>query len=274
MNKTSWGGVAEWYDGMLETSPDSFQAKVILPNLMRLVDPKPSMNVLDVACGQGYFARAFAGANARVTACDISKELIEIAKKKAIPAMAAEGSVNAANAAISYHVAPSHLMPFAKSGEFDIATVILAIQNIEKLSETIEECKRTLKPGGRLILVLNHPAFRIPKRSSWGWDETSFDPAGNPLGRQFRRVDSYLSDSRVEIDMTPGERDAAKKKLTVSFHRPLQVYFKAFHKAGFTVSRLEEWISHKQSEKGPRSSEEDRVRKEIPMFLMIEAIKQ
>ena len=29
---------AEWYDDLIEQSPDSFQAKVILPNLLRILD--------------------------------------------------------------------------------------------------------------------------------------------------------------------------------------------------------------------------------------------
>ena len=82
-----------------------------------------------------------------------------------------------------------------------------------------------------------------------------------------------MSDQSLRIDMTPGEADAARKTFTVSFHRPLQSYFKALNKAGLAVTRLEEWISHKKSQKGPRAAEEDRTRKEIPMFLCIEARK-
>jgi hypothetical protein len=82
-----------------------------------------------------------------------------------------------------------------------------------------------------------------------------------------------MSDSKIEIDMTPGEKVAGKKKFTVSFHRPLQVFFKHLNKSGLAVTRLEEWISHKKSQNGPRGAEEDRMRKEIPMFLCIEARK-
>ena len=77
----------------------------------------------------------------------------------------------------------------------------------------------------------------------------------------------------MEIDMNPGEKEKSKKKKTLSFHRPLQSYVEAFSKAGLAVTRLEEWVSHKKSQKGPRSAEEDRIRKEIPMFLMLEAVK-
>ncbi len=38
-------------------------------------------------------------------------------------------------------------------------------------------------------------------------------------------------------------------------------------KHGFAVTRLEEWISNKKSQKGPRVTAEDKARKEIPLFL-------
>jgi ubiquinone/menaquinone biosynthesis C-methylase UbiE len=253
---TSWGGVASWYDEMLEGSSDSFQTKVILPNLIRILDPKKGMSVLDVACGQGFFARAFVANGAKVTACDISPELINIAKKS---------EENSPLAGLTFMVAPADKLAFATDESFDAVTVILALQNIENLAGTLAECARVLKPGGRFVAVVNHPAFRVPKSTSWVWDEKA--------SVQYRRVDSYMSDKRIEIDMTPGEEVASRKKLTVSFHRPFQSYFKAMNKCGLAVTRLEEWISHKQSQKGSRAAEEDRTRKEIPMFLMLEAIK-
>jgi ubiquinone/menaquinone biosynthesis C-methylase UbiE len=146
-----------------------------------------------------------------------------------------------------------------------VATIVLALQNIENLQGTLSEIARVLKPGGRLVFVLNHPAFRIPQRSDWGWDDKN--------ATQYRRIDSYISDDRVKIDMTPGEKDDKKKKFTVSFHRPLQVYFKAMNKAGLAVTRLEEWVSHKKSQEGPRAAEEDRMRKEIPLFVCVECRK-
>lgn len=257
MNKkpttTSWGGVAEWYDDLLEQNPDSYQKNVLMPNLIRIIEPKPGMAILDVACGQGYFSRAFAQNGADVVASDISSELVE--KAKAHP-----GASN-----IEYYVAPADNLSFMGDQSMDAVTIILALQNIENLQGTFVEAARVLKKGGRLIFVINHPAFRIPQRSDWGWDEEK--------SSQYRRLDAYMSDAQIKIDMTPGEKDVKKKKFTVSFHRPLQVFFKHLNKSGLAVTRLEEWISHKKSQNGPRGAEEDRMRKEVPMFLCMEAKK-
>ena len=275
---TSWGGIADWYDGLVEDTTDSYQKNVLMPNLIRLVDPKIGMNVLDVACGQGYFSRAFANNGAIVTGCDISSELIELAKKHVNKGVIIKGSV-------TYNVTPSDKLAFVPNGSMDVAIIVLALQNIEKIVETFQECSRTLKVGGKLIVVLNHPAFRIPKQSSWRWDDgrnqksevsNIKNVATGPVLQQakmYRRTDEYMSEAQIKVDMTPGEKIAAKKKFTVSFHRPLQSYFKALNKSGLAVTRLEEWISHKKSQPGPRGAEEDRMRKEIPMFLMIESRK-
>lgn len=112
-------------------------------------------------------------------------------------------------------------------------------------------------------MVLNHPVFRVPKASDWYFEN----------GVQSRLVSKYLSESKLSIDMTPGEKNQKKKISTITFHRSLQYYMKLFAKNGFAITRLEEWISHKQSGAGPRQNAEDKARKEIPMFMCIEVKK-
>jgi ubiquinone/menaquinone biosynthesis C-methylase UbiE len=246
---TSWGDVAEWYDDLLEENKDSYQAKVVLPNLLRLLDIQKEDRVLDFACGQGFFARAFAGAGAHVVALDISPELIAKAKEKPT-----EG--------IEYHVVSASKVEVISDMSIDKGVCVLALQNIEKFQAVLGDISRMLKQDGKFYIVLNHPAFRIPKGSFWGWDDEE--------GVQYRRLNSYLSESKTEIVMNPGGKGDMK---TVSFHRPLQVYFKAFQKAGFSVTRLEEWTSHKESDSGPRAKAENEARKEFPLFMCLELRK-
>lgn len=252
---TSWGSVAKWYDEAVEEK-NSYQQELILPNLLRFMNIKKGETILDLACGQGLFARAFHAAEASVVAADISKELVEIARAKSPKE-------------IAYHVALAHTLPFLKNGSINKIAIVLALQNIEELNETLAECARVLGKNGKLYLVLNHPAFRIPKESSWGYDEKA--------NVQYRRIDRYLSNLRTDINMTPGLNASRGRvgqvKTTVSFHRPLQVYFKALFKNSFVVLRLEEWSSSRKSEKGPRAEAENRARAEIPLFLAIEAQK-
>lgn len=244
--ETSWGGVARWYDALLEKDDDTYQTKVILPNLVRLMDLKKGERVLDLACGQGFFTRIFHAAGADVSGLDIAAPLIELAKKQSLKE-------------VKYFVHSAEDLSIFQDGCFEKISIVLAIQNIEAPHKVFKECARVLKPGGKLFLVLNHPAFRIPKSSSWGYDELT--------KTQYRRVDHYMSERKIEIDMNPSRPGTS---MTVSFHRSLQDYFKTLANAGFVVARLEEWLSHRESEQGSRREAEDRARREIPLFLFLE----
>ncbi len=245
-NKTSWGSEAEWYSNHLEEG-DTYHAKVILPNVERIVAPHTGLKVLEIGCGEGFIARALEGAGASVTGCDISPELIEIAKKK--------------GGRIVYKVSKAEKLDWVTAHEYDVVLAVLTLQNMEKIEPVFEGVVKALKNNGRLIFVLNHPAFRIPKASAWGYDEE--------VQIQYRRTDAYLSQRRAQIDMHPGT--SGKKSVTYSFHRSLQDYMKALKASGFAITRLEEWISHRTSEKGPRERAENTARKEFPLFMMIEA---
>jgi ubiquinone/menaquinone biosynthesis C-methylase UbiE len=241
---TSWGAVADWYGDYLE-APDSYQSQVILPNLLRMLALQKSDMVLDLACGEGFFAREFAKSGAKVLGADISPELIAKAKKAGGP--------------VIYKVAKANNLGFAKDKEFTAIACVLALQNIDDIKAVFKEARRTLAPGGRMVVVLNHPTFRVLKRSSWGYDEAA--------KVQYRRIDGYLSAAKILVDMHPGKQGGPK---TVSYHRSLQDFTKALASAGFAVTRLEEWTSHRASGKGPRQAAEDAARKEIPLFMALE----
>lgn len=250
MNKsTSWGKVSNWYNNLLEKNEGTYQKILILPNILRLLQIKRGEVILDLGCGQGFFSREFAKDGAKVIATDISEELIEIAQKYK-------------SKDIEYYVSSADDLGFLKNETVDKITIILALQNIENVNGVIKECGRVLRPNGKLFIVLNHPAFRIPKQTSWEWDEIR--------KIKYRRIDNYLSASKEEIQMHPGDKPWEK---TISFHRPLQFYFKMLNKYNFCVSRLEEWNSNKVSEEGPRKNAEDIARREIPLFLFLEGRK-
>lgn len=252
---TSWGGVADWYNKHLEKGDDTYHTKVIFPNILRMIGDVTGKKILDMACGQGIFAEQLRDKGGLVTGVDIGKELIKIAEEKS-KTIKEKGTHK-----VIYHTASADDLFMLKNNSFDIVVCILALQNIENLQKTIEEARRTLVPNGVLYFVLNHPSFRNPKQTYWGYNEAD--------DKQYRRVDEYMSESHVRIDMTPGS--VQDKKFTVSFHRPLQVYVKALSKNNLAVTRLEEWVSHRESERGPKKKAEDKARKEIPLFMCMEA---
>lgn len=246
---TSWEKTADWYDALLTDAKGTYHKEVILPNLIRLMNIKKGQAVLDLACGQGFFSVAFASAGAKVTGVDLSAKLIELAKKNSTKG-------------VEYFVSSADQLKFIKDKTVDTITIILAIQNIENVSAVFKECSRIIKDTGKIFIVMNHPAFRIPQLSDWFWDEK------NKV--QARKIDQYMTEAKLKIEMNPGKPNT---EYTISFHRPMQYYFKLISNNGFAVSRLEEWISHKKSSQGPRQHAEDIARKEFPMFLCLEIVK-
>lgn len=249
--KTSWGRVASWYDELL-AQEGTYQKEVILPHLRRLMNIQKGAHVLDLACGPGFFSQEFATLGAEVIGVDISKELIARAEKNTPKELC-----------VSYHVSPAHKLAFIEEKSISEVVLVLAVQNMDDPALVFAACSRILKPSGRMHIVMNHPTFRVPEDSSWGWDKEQ--------NIQYRRIDAYLTEKRVRIAMHPGSDPSLK---TVSYHRPVQFYFKALARAGFAVSVLEEWTSHKKSGSGPRQIAENRSRREIPLFLYMQAYQK
>jgi 23S rRNA-/tRNA-specific pseudouridylate synthase/SAM-dependent methyltransferase len=269
--ETSWESVADWYDTMIEEERSDHFREVIVPGTLRLLQPREGMRVLDLACGQGALARRLAEQRLDVVGVDAAPGLIESAKARS------EGL------AVRYEVGDARQIRERRQdlGEFDAVTCIMALMNIDPLEGVFRGCAELLKPGGALVGVILHPAFRSPGQTFWGWDHE--DPKGGKrdgeggTGRvkQFRRVDGYLSPGQTPITMNPGHAaHGAEPVTTWTFHRPLQTYVKALADAGFVIQTLEEWPSLRQSQPGPRAAEENRARREIPMFLGFRAIRQ
>jgi SAM-dependent methyltransferase len=149
---------------------------------------------------------------------------------------------------------------------FDAAICIMALSNIDPLLPVMQGVAAALKPGGCFVWVITHPAFRAAGQSDWGWDSKQ--------ARQYRRVDGYLSPGHKPIEMNPGKAARGEQTATTwTFHRPMQTYFEAMSEAGLLVQRLEEWPSLRASTSGPRAAEENRARREIPLFLGVRALK-
>ncbi len=116
-----------------------------LARLVELVDPKPSWRVLDVATGAGHTALAFAPRVSKVTASDITDQMLAEAKK-----LAAErglGNVRTARAEASD-------LPFPDMS-FDLVTCRLAAHHFARPSAFVAEAHRVLMPNGVLAIVDN-----------------------------------------------------------------------------------------------------------------------
>lgn len=250
---TSWQGVAGWYNKLVGSEGHYYHKHVVLPGVLRLLDLKPESKLLDLGCGQGVLAQV-APVIKNYLGVDKSQYLIELAKKYIHKP--------------GYEFEIKDVTKPLKSidNRFTHATIILALQNMENPQEAIKNASESLVRGGILVVVLNHPSFRIPRQSGWGIDEQT--------KQQYRWVNRYFSTLKIPIVMNPGKATVqTEKKVTWSFHRPLQDYVHMLADAGFVVTNLEEWNSDKESE-GKDAKMENRARNEFPLFLTLVARKE
>jgi ubiquinone/menaquinone biosynthesis C-methylase UbiE len=243
---TSWQPVHKWYSKLVEEKGHYFHQHVIIPGVLRLLSLDQSSRLLDAACGQGVLGRAIPK-NVNYMGFDIAKSLIEEAKR------------------LDHSDKHTYLVGDATRelplGEwkFTHAAVILALQNIEDGESVIANIENHLMPGGTLVIVLNHPCFRIPRQSSWGIDEK------NKL--QYRRINRYMSPLKIPITTHPGEQSSP---VTWSFHNPISYYVSLIASHNFVINALEEWTRDKESA-GSVKRMENRSRSEFPLFLAIKA---
>ncbi|MEX0962064.1 MAG: class I SAM-dependent methyltransferase [Simkaniaceae bacterium] len=238
---SSWESVSSWYDSLVSTDGHYFHQHVIFPKLLPLITGK-NLKVLDLGCGQGPLARKLPNAT-EYLGIDLSPSLIQFAKSKN------------PNPKIKFMCADA-TKPLKLEKDFTDAFMILCLQNMKNPEGALKNAYKALAPQGRLFLVLNHPAFRIPRQSHWGVDEIR--------KIQFRRLDCYLSELEIPIQKSPsmGEKSAT----TLSFHKPLSKWSELLFTSQFLIEKIEEWTSDKVST-GKKARMEDRARKEFPLFL-------
>lgn len=225
--------------------------KIAIPGVLQALELREGETVLDLGCGQGVLSESVAKVGARYTGVDASPSLIEIARQR-------HGNQGRF---LLGDVSRLHDLPELKDERFDAAVFLLSLQDMENLDAVLESALGKLKPNGKLVLLLTHPCFRIPRQSGWGLDEQR--------KLQYRRVDSYLSELAVPLKSYPGKQGG----VSTSYHRPLQSYFAMLQKYHAVVDFLTELTAEPLlTPQTPRA--ERRAVQEIPLYLCLRARKQ
>jgi SAM-dependent methyltransferase len=197
--RTDWEDLAGWWQQELAGDP-AYQDEV-LPLLLDLLDARPGCTYLDAGCGEGRVMRAAVVAGARVIGCDLNLELLHHAKT--------EGPVVACRL-------PG--LDWIRPGALDGAYACLVIEHLVELDSFFSALATSVRTGGPLVLVVNHPLFTAPESG----------PVVDPTdGEVFWRWGSYLADGFTEEPAGPGR---------VTFHhRPLAALLNAAAQAGWAL---------------------------------------
>ena len=246
----SWNPVADWYTGWVGVEGSEHHRRLAIPALLELLRPARGEHVLDVGCGPGVLAPHVAAAGAHYTGVDASPRLVRFARRH----HGAHGRFLVGDATRLGDSAD------VKAAAFDAAAFLLSIQDIDPLEDALACAAWALRPGGRIVLLMMHPCFRIPRQSGWGWD------AGRRL--RYRRIDRYLAPLAVPMKGYAGGRG-----VTRSYHRPLCAYVNGLAAHGLFVDCVREVPTFKAPAPGPHARAERRAAEEIPLFLALRAVK-
>jgi 2-polyprenyl-3-methyl-5-hydroxy-6-metoxy-1,4-benzoquinol methylase len=217
-----WDQNAAFWDDFMREGND-FQRLLIGPTVERLLELQPGQRVLDVACGNGNFARRLTALGAQVKACDFSQTFIERAK------------AHAGAEQIDYRVVDGterqQLLALGE-GQYNAVVCNMALMDMPDIAPLLQSVPRLLKQGGRFIFSVSHPCFNSVGITKAVEEE---DREGDLITRYIVKVLGYI---------TP----VARKGLGVIgqpapqyyFHRPLNMLFNACFDAGLVLDRLEE----------------------------------
>jgi 2-polyprenyl-3-methyl-5-hydroxy-6-metoxy-1,4-benzoquinol methylase len=202
-----------------------FQRVLIGPSSERLLALAPDELVLDIACGNGAFARRMAALGARVVASDFSEVFIE---------RAIERTTEHADR-ITYHVVDAtdeqQLLTLGL-GRYDAAVCTMGMMDMATIDPLLSALRRLLKPGGRFVFSVMHPCFNGEGMKKFYEEE---DRAGQIVVTRGIKAITYNSAGvskglGIETQPTPH----------FYFMRTLSVLLGAGFRAGFVVDALEE----------------------------------
>ncbi|MFD6287611.1 class I SAM-dependent methyltransferase [Streptomyces sp. NPDC060205] len=172
------------------------------PAMLALAGDVAGRRILDAGCGSGPLTAALRDRGAFVTGIDASAGMVALARRRL-------------GDDVALHVADlSDRLPF-EDGAFDDVIASLVLHYLEDWGPTLDELRRVLRPGGRLIMSVDHPVNAYTLR--------------NPRPDYFATT-SYTFDWLLDGQSIPMRL----------WRKPLHAMIDAFTTAGFRLSVLSE----------------------------------
>ena len=155
--------------------------------VMRIVRRHKPQLVMDIATGTGDLAIAMAKRidDVRIMGVDLSEERLRVAHGKVLKLGMAER--------ISLTKGDAENLDMVASESVDAVTVAFGVRNFENLEQGLGELYRTLKPGGKLIVL----EFSIPRNKLVKWVYAQYSH------RLLPRIGAMISKDRKAYDYLP-----------------------------------------------------------------------
>jgi len=202
MTKSQWDTYADLIDKNMGNSGDRLHKTIIEPIILSFIQNIKNPNVLDVGCGNGFLLRKLSLTSVSVVGIDSSDELVKKAKRQI---------VGIDNVSVKYSDIATQL-PFHKE-TFDIVIASMVLQYLPNIDIFALEAYRTLKQGGILVVIIDHPSHVL------------FERAGELMGhksKKFIDCGSYFEIAKKR------KRSLWNQAELYFYHRPMQEYLNSF----------------------------------------------
>jgi len=144
-----WDDNARRWADDVRAGRDLFREFYTFPAFLEFMPPVAGRRVIDLGCGEGSNTRRFAALGARVTAIDLSSELIALARAEE----------QRAPLGIRYEVTSFADLEGIADESFDVALSTMALMDGPDFGAAMRQAWRVLAPGGALCFNVLHPCF-------------------------------------------------------------------------------------------------------------------
>lgn len=220
--RAAWDTNAEFWDGRMGEG-NAFHLQLVEPSVLSLLDLQRDERVLEIACGNGQFARKLASLGARVTATDFSPKMIERARIHP----------EALNDQITYRVADAtneNDLRALGTHAFDAIVSNMAIMDMSEIDPLFRAIPHLLEPRGRFVFATMHPCFNA---NNPNFILESRGDDGEILEERALKLTQYLESTSYRGLAMIGQPIAH-----YYFHRPLHEILNAAFRAGLVLDGL------------------------------------
>lgn len=121
----------------------------MLDRILAIAEPVPMDTVLDVACGPGLLACAFAHVARHVTGIDITPAMLDQARKE-------QQQRELSN--LAWDLGDAAMLPY-HDDQFSIVATRFTFHHFLEPLTVLKEMRRVCRPGGKVVVVDSAPAF-------------------------------------------------------------------------------------------------------------------
>ncbi|MSS74214.1 class I SAM-dependent methyltransferase [Candidatus Pacearchaeota archaeon] len=188
-----------------------------MPSTLSLLGEVRDKKILDFGCGTGIYAKILTRMGAKLKGFDISKEMLDIAKRD--------------NPILDLRLGSGYNIPFKE--KFDIVLASLVVHYLKDWNNMFKEVSRVLNKGGYFIFSTGNPVAEARKKIKIG-------------NKKISVLDNYFSEGKI---YGPWRSNNGKKIRMHSYHKTYETIIKTIIINNFEIIDYKDCFPIKKAKK-------------------------